>query len=87
MDFSPSDGFNSCSTRMVRVPASLTDFRQNQLVDSLMGVGYAIYEQFSTPLDEFTPGWQLLLAKPFCFNCTLTGESKIPEFWIEKKDN
>jgi len=87
LDFSPSDGFNSCSTRMVRVPASLTDFRQNQLVDSLMGVGYAIYEQFSTPLDEFTPGWQLLLAKPFCFNCTLTGESKIPEFWIEKKDN
>ena len=85
VEFNPTDGFNSCSSRMVRVPASLTDFRQNHLVDSLMGEGYSIYEQFSVPLDEFTPGWQLSLAKPLCFNCTLTGEIKMPDFWIEKK--
>lgn len=84
-EFSPTDGFNNCSTRIVRVPASLTDFRQNHLVDSLMGGGYVIYEQFSVPIDEYTPGWQLSLARPQCFNCTLTGESKIPDFWIEKK--
>jgi len=86
-EFNPTDGFDDCSTKIVRVPASLTDFRQNHLVDSLMGVGYAIYEQFSVPIDENTPGWQLSLAKPQCFNCTLTGESKVPDFWIEKKDN
>jgi len=84
-EFNPTDGFDDCSARIIRVPASLTDFRQDHLVDSLMNEGYVIYEQFYTPIDQFTPGWQLSLAKPLCFNCTLTGESKIPDFWIEKK--
>jgi len=84
-EFSPTDGFNDCSSRIVRVPASLTDFRQDHLVDSLMGAGYTIYEQFNVPIDDHTPGWQLSLAKPQCFNCTLTGDSKIPDFWTEKK--
>ena len=88
-EFNPTDGFSDCSTEMVPVPTTLTDFRQNNKVDSLMRYGYAIYEKYPTDLIQFgypvsTPGWELFLAKPYCFNCTLTGVSKVPYFWTEK---
>jgi len=88
-EFNPTDGFSDCSTEVVTVPATLTDFRQNNKVDSLMRYGYAIYEKYPTDLIQFgypvsTPGWELFLAKPYCFNCTLTGVSKVPYFWTEK---
>ena len=83
-DFNPTKGFNDCNVHLILVPKTLTDFRQNHDVDSLMKLGYTVYEKYDTYIDQYTPGWSLSLAKPYCFNCTLTGVNKIPDFWTEK---
>jgi len=84
-EFNPTDGFNDCLQRYARVDTTLKDFRLDRTVDSLMKVGYIIYQKSYMLLAPDKPGWQLDLAKPPCLNCTLTGESKIPYFWTEKK--
>ena len=84
-EFNPTDGFNDCLQRFARVDTTLKDFRLDRTVDSLMNVGYIIYQKSYMLLGPDKPGWQLDLAKPPCLNCTLTGESKIPYFWTEKK--
>ena len=84
-EFNPTDGFNDCLQRFARVDTTLKDFRLDRTVDSLMKVGYIIYQKSYMLLAPDKPGWQLDLAKPPCLNCTLTGESKIPYFWTEKK--
>jgi len=66
------------------VPKTYTDFRQNNDVDSLMKLGYVIFAIYDSAIDKDTPAWALSLAKPYCFNCTLTGVNKIPDFWTEK---
>jgi hypothetical protein len=84
-EYKPTDGFDDCSTESASVSSDLTDFRQDKLVDSLMNKGYAVYEQHvvlnSVTNEKYI---QLYLAKPFCFNCTLQGDNKIPPFWTEK---
>jgi len=84
-EFNPTDGFNDCLQRFARVDTTLKDFRLDRTVDSLMNVGYIIYQKNFMMLAPDRPGWQLDLAKPPCINCTLTGDSKVPNFWIEKK--
>ena len=44
-----------------------------------MRIGYAeIYRYISTPYLV-----SLTLAKPYCYNCTLNGTNKVPDFWKE----
>jgi len=86
-DFNPTDGFNDCSFHSVTVLQSLTDFRENNEVDSLMKLGYTVYEKFASAIlqgGDTIPTWNLSMAKPYCFNCTLTGVNKTPDFWTEK---
>ena len=86
-EFNPTNGFDGCIVNEFLVPASLTNFRQNPQVDSLMKAGYEIYEQYSTMIAKNVPGFHLSMARPYCFNCTLTGVSKVPYFWTEKNNN
>ena len=88
-DFYPTDGFNDCNVHLVTVLQSLTDFRQNNEVDSLMKLGNTVFAKYasSMPLNGDTvPTWNLSMAKPFCFNCTLNGVNKVPVFWTEKNN-
>jgi len=83
-DFNPTKGFEDCNVHVILVPKTYTDFRQNNDVDSLMKLGYVIFAIYDSAIDKDTPAWALSLAKPYCFNCTLTGVNKIPDFWTEK---
>jgi hypothetical protein len=85
-EFNPTDGFDDCNVNLVLVPKSFTDFRQNNEVDSLMNLGYVVYEKYDDYIGNI-PAWLLSLAKPYCFNCTLNGVNKAPEFWTEKNNN
>jgi len=86
-DFKATAGFNDCAVHLVTVPKTLTDFRQNNEVDSLMRLGYTLFVKYDTSIGKNTPAWLLSFAKPYCFNCTLTGVSKVPYFWTEKNNN
>jgi Domain of unknown function (DUF4249) len=79
-EFSPTDGFNGCSSVNIAVPYALRDnVQQDPTADSLMRVGYTeIYRYISTPFIV-----SLTYAKPYCFNCTLSGTNKVPDFWKE----
>jgi len=83
-EFYPTDGFPNCGTYSVIVPQTLKNFRDNHQVDSLMREGYTLYEQFNAMLDPVTPAWQLNFAQMRCYNCTVTGDNKVPAFWTEK---
>ncbi|MBN2613303.1 MAG: DUF4249 domain-containing protein [Bacteroidales bacterium] len=52
-------------------------------VDSIKSLGYSIFDSFvnRTPSDTVV---FLSFAQPFCFNCTLNGYNKAPDFWKEE---
>jgi len=52
-------------------------------VDSIRRLGYAIFDSFvnRTPSDTVV---FLSFAHPYCFNCTLNGYNKAPDFWKEE---
>jgi len=95
--YNPTNGFNDCSSYILFVDPNIKDYRLNQKYDSLSRQGYSIYDTLHVltckePLPPAgvqctqVPAIQLFLAKSRCFNCTLTGESKIPNFWKEKNN-
>jgi hypothetical protein len=81
-EYCPTDGFDYCSTVLAFVDKDLIDFHKDLIADSLLKLGYTVYETdlISTPYGIVR---QLCMAKPTCINCTLTGESKVPDFWLE----
>jgi len=85
-EFNPTNGFDDCNVNLILVPKTLTDFHQNNEVDSLMKLGYVVYEKYDDYIGNI-PAWLLSLAKPYCFNCTLNGVNKAPNFWTEKNNN
>ncbi len=86
-EYNPTDGFAGCNSEYVGIPwdaweRSGHDIRQDKTVDSLMRFGYAeIYRYYSTPHLV-----TVILAKPYCFNCTLMGTNKVPVFWKEMNE-
>ena len=78
--FNPTDGFPDCYSESVSVPNSLTDYRLNYRVDSLMKQNYKIYDKIADRYSDYT---FLYLAKPVCFDCTRTGYNIVPNFWTE----
>jgi hypothetical protein len=58
---------------------------RNSIYNSLRGYGYVEIEKLKnrsmSPLND--SDWFFTLAKPRCFNCTVTGESEVPAFWTE----
>lgn len=94
--FRPTDGFDDCSTADIEVPWKYkNDVRMYAPVDSLMRLGFAVMQRFTSCLPEqpgnpFSPCSKtdslltLYMAKPHCYNCTLNGTNKVPAFWKEK---
>ncbi|HEY4786202.1 MAG TPA: hypothetical protein VIH57_09130, partial [Bacteroidales bacterium] len=94
-DFNPTDGFDGCNTESTIVPWTLrNDISQDPKVDSLMRLGYAVIDR-NNSCTYLGPGpctvkdsvVIVYMAKPYCFNCTLNGTNKVPDFWIEKNSN
>jgi len=93
-DFYPTDGF-TCDINFASVDASLKYWGLDPVVDSIYKKGYQIYDSLRTPICankpapgvpcRLIPGIQLSFSKASCFNCTLTGDNKVPAFWTEKK--
>lgn len=81
-EFNPTSGFEYCFLETAVVSVNLPSYRQNPKVDSLMNYGYQIFETYDPNRRGFIG---LKLARPFCFNCTLQGDNKVPSFWTEKK--
>jgi len=94
-EYNPTDGFRDCGPHIVLIDASLKNYSQNPRLDSLMRLGFAIYDSAQTFMCKNNPppgvqcitipAIQLMLAKSKCFNCTIAGYNKIPGFWTEKK--
>jgi hypothetical protein len=83
-EFYPTDGFDYCFTEMAFVSPDLTNYRLDATADSLMKEGYVVYEDYLVAIAPEVIVRQLCMAKPTCINCTLSGESKVPDFWIER---
>jgi hypothetical protein len=95
-EFYPSPGFEDCVHDMVLVDARIKYYSLDKKYDSLSRLGYSVYDTLHIkicklplppPNIECTtiPGIQLFMAKSPCYNCTVTGENKVPAFWTEKK--
>jgi len=82
-EFNPTSGFEYCFLETAVVSVNLASYRQNPKVDSLMNYGYQIFETYDPNRRGFIG---LKLARPFCFNCTLQGDNKVPSFWTEKSN-
>lgn len=95
-EYQPTDGFSDCGTRVVLIPIEPVDVNDKylvdkyktkpEIVDSLYRIGYSEYERFRVGMGEnldIVELWQLILAKSVCYNCTLSGEPEVPEFWTE----
>lgn len=72
-----------------RLPWDLTRIREDIAVDSLYYLGYAVYEIFIEQMTILPDGdtlffLRLQMAYPFCFDCSLTGDNKVPDFWDEE---
>jgi len=94
-EYNPTNGFNGCSPNIIFVDAAIKDYRLNRQYDSLTRLGYSVYDTLHVqvckpPLPPpgvqctTMPAIQMSLAKSICFNCTLTGDNKVPAFWTEK---
>jgi hypothetical protein len=88
--YQPTDGFDDCFTEIVIIPKDVNSvnylyyLEKKQVIDSLNRIGYTEFERFA--LRECIgcdTCWQIDLAKPHCFNCTLIGENEVPSFWTE----
>jgi len=94
-DFNPTDGFDGCNTENAIVPWTLrNDIRQDPKVDSLMRLGYSVLDKNNSctslgpdPCTAKDSVVIVYMAKPYCFNCTLNGTNKVPDFWKEKDSN
>jgi len=82
-EYSPTDGFDDCNTKLAFVDPDIPNFRDDQIVDSLMKLGYTVYEDFLTTISLGDTVLQLSMAKPPCYNCTLNGKNEVPDFWTE----
>jgi len=94
-EFVPTDGFEGCEINFASVDILVKYWGLDPVVDSIYKKGYVIYDSIrglicankpppGVPCRNI-PGIQLFLAKPSCFNCTVTGYNKVPAFWTEKK--
>jgi len=94
-EYNPTNGFNGCSENIIYVDAKIKDYRLNRQYDSLTRLGYSVYDTVHIPICKepippypiqctTIPGIQMSLAKSICYNCTLSGDNKIPAFWTEK---
>ncbi len=57
--------------------------RNYSAVDSMLNLGYIIYE-VDTSVNEDTLFVIKFNKAPYCFNCTLSGDNKEPDFWIDE---
>jgi hypothetical protein len=85
--YNPTDGFNYCLTEIALISPDLTNYRQDSIVDSLMKLGYTVYENYLITLSPGDTVRQLYMAKTPCYNCTLNGKSEVPDFWLERDRN
>lgn len=84
-EYSPTNGINDCVVHTVYFDDGLTNYRLIPKVDSLLYQGYVVFEKFD-PHNPTNPKQRgIHIAKPICFNCTLQGDNKVPDFWTEKK--
>jgi hypothetical protein len=83
--YDPTDGFDDCNTLMLNISPELTNYRDDKLVDSVMNLGYTVYESYLISISEGTMVRQLNMAKAPCYNCMLNGKSEVPDFWEEKE--
>jgi len=95
-DFNPTLGFEDCVHEEVDVDVRLKYYSLNHKYDSLTKLGYSVYDTIHTPVCKepvppyptpctFISGIKLFMAKSPCYNCTVTGDNKVPAFWTEKK--
>jgi hypothetical protein len=87
-DYYPTSGFD-CNQHMLPVLDTFpnNNFRLDPFIDSLMTEGYRIYYQvnnISGTINNLPDTNLLYFAKPFCFNCTVNGTNKVPDFWTEE---
>ena len=85
--YEPTDGFDYCYTDILLISPELTNYRDDAMVDSLMNLGYVVFEEHLITIAQGVYARQLNMAKPPCFNCTLNGKIEEPFFWEEKESN
>jgi len=85
--YDPTDGFDYCNTILMNVSPDLINYREDEQVDSVMNLGYTVYEKFLSTIGLGDTVRQLSMAKAPCYNCTLNGKSEVPDFWEEKDSN
>lgn len=91
-DFNPTNGFPDCNTEYLEVPwIYRNDIRNYPEADSVLRLGYGILDRYNTCKSPCSTAADSVVivyfAKPYCFNCTLNGTNKVPDFWIEKESN
>ena len=95
-EFNPTDGFDGCLHEEVYIDVRIKDYRLNKKYDSLTRLNYSVYDTIHMPVCKepippyptpctLIPGILLFMAKSTCYNCTVTGDNKVPAFWTEKK--
>ena len=58
-------------------------FRNYPDVNAMMDLGYFIYDvDTSVRMDTLFVCWLTQSAQ--CINCTMTGDNKVPDFWVEE---
>jgi hypothetical protein len=95
--YQPTDGFDHCFTEVHLIPMEPIDSTKMDLydfycitpytLDTLIRSGYVEYKRDAIKVGvseiRTIACWQLKMAKPHCFNCTLIGENEVPSFWTE----
>jgi hypothetical protein len=70
---------------MLFISPELTNYRDDKQVDSVMNLGYTVYESYLISIGVGTIVRQLNMSKAPCYNCMLNGKSEVPDFWEEKE--
>lgn len=80
-EYNTNNGFGDCAMEALLTSLAYEhDLRQDRKVDSMMRKGYDILIKI---IERSEGKIHLFLARPRCYDCTMTGTNIKPDFWTE----